>query len=57
MKVIPFLALVALLTGCGVDGAPMRPTGGTTVSVGTGGVKANTNIGVTNGVVTLGVGL
>ncbi|MEJ6396881.1 hypothetical protein [Yoonia sp. 208BN28-4] len=49
------LALI-VLAGCGADGAPFRPTQSGSISVGTNGVSARTNVGVTNGTVSLGLG-
>jgi hypothetical protein len=52
------LAVLALivLAGCGADGAPFRPTASGGLTVGTNGVTANSNVGVTNGALTLGLG-
>lgn len=44
------------LVGCGASGEPLRPTTSANVSVGTGGVSAGTNIGVTNGAFSLNLG-
>ncbi len=52
---IGVLALV-VLTGCGVDGAPFRPTANAGVSIGTGGISADCSIGTTNGTVSVKVG-
>ncbi len=48
---------VALVAGCGVDGAPMRPEAHGRVTVGNQGVSAGGDLSLTNGTITLGVGL
>lgn len=53
--VIAGLGILALI-GCGADGAPVRPTQSGSVSVGTNGVSAQTNLGLTNGTISLGLG-
>lgn len=53
--VIAGLGFLALI-GCGADGAPLRPTQSGSISVGTNGVSAETNIGLSNGTVSLGLG-
>lgn len=44
------------LMGCGANGAPLRPTTSANLSVGTGGVSAGTNVGVSNGSFSVNVG-
>lgn len=56
MKFLMFGLVLAGLAGCGADGAPFRPTQSGSVTIGTGGVSAQTNVGVTNGTVSLGLG-
>lgn len=51
------LLALAVLAGCGVDGAPVRPTAGATVGVGTGGVSTGVSAGATIGRVGVGVGV
>lgn len=48
---------VALVAGCGVDGAPMRPEAHGRVTVGNQGVSAGGDLSLTNGTITVGVGL
>ena len=53
------LALLALtgLAACGADGAPVRPSLDTTVSVGTDGVRTSTGVSISKGPVSVRVGL
>ena len=48
--------LMLILAGCGANGAPLRPTSSANLSVGTNGVSAGTNLGVTNGAFSLNLG-
>ena len=57
MRKLGFWIVMAALTGCGVDGEPVRPAVNTSVSAGTGGVHVGTGVSATSGNVTLGVGL
>lgn len=57
MRWMAIIALVAALAGCGVDGAPVRPTVSTTVSAGSGGVHTSVGTGVRVGGVNVGVGV
>ncbi len=54
-----YLAALALLVlaGCGVDGEPVRPSLGTTIGVGSSGVRASTSVGAVLGNVNVGVGV
>jgi hypothetical protein len=56
MKILVLIGTVLAMAGCGANGAPLRPTASTNVSVGTHGVSAGTNLGVSNGIVSLGIG-
>ncbi len=51
--------LIALLTltACGIDGEPLRPTGGVGINIGSGGVSAGGTIGVSQGPLRVGVGI
>ncbi len=49
--------LVLLLTACGADGPPFKPTGNIGLSVGSDGVTKSGSIGATNGNVTMSIGL
>lgn len=51
------LMALAVLVACGADGAPVRPTAGANVGVGTRGVNAGVGGGVMVGRVTVGVGM
>jgi hypothetical protein len=48
---------LALLTACGVDGPPVRPTLGGTISAGSGGVHTSVRTGARVGNVDIGVGV
>ena len=56
MKSSVLLIVAVALVGCGANGAPLRPTSSANVSVGTNGVSAGTNVGVTNGAFSLNLG-
>lgn len=56
MKVFVMIGTVLALASCGANGAPLRPTASTNLSVGTNGVSAGTNLGLSNGIVSLGIG-
>ncbi|MGI3209932.1 argininosuccinate lyase [Roseovarius tibetensis] len=48
---------LALLAACGVDGPPVRPTLGATLSAGSGGVHTTVRTGARVGNVNVGVGV
>ncbi|MGA9435823.1 MAG: hypothetical protein WBV62_16450 [Roseobacter sp.] len=54
-----FSAVIALaaLAACGVDGEPVRPTASAYVGVGSGGVHSNIGVGVSQGPVSVFLGL
>jgi len=52
---ISTICLLALI-GCGANGAPLRPTSSANLSVGTNGVSAGTNLGLTNGAFSVNLG-
>lgn len=56
MKALPLILFVAVLSGCGADGAPFRPSADLGVSIGTGGVSTSCSVGTTNGTVSVRVG-
>ena len=56
MKPVVILLVLAALAGCGANGAPLRPTTSANVSVGTNGVSAGTNVGLTNGAFSVNLG-
>ncbi len=56
MRLLVVIAALAL-TGCGVEGDPVRPTVSTTVSAGSGGVHTSVGTGVRVGGVNVGVGV
>ncbi len=56
MKSVVFAIVAGALIGCGANGAPLRPTTSANVSVGTGGVSAGTNVGLTNGAFSVNLG-
>ena len=53
------IAVVALVvvSACGADDPPFRPTANVGVNVGTGGVSTSTSLGATNGTFSVGVNL
>lgn len=55
----PVMVLAALVTlsACGVDGEPIRPTAGAYIGAGSGGVHSNVGVGVSQGPVSVFVGL
>ena len=56
MKPLSLVILSLALVGCGANGAPLRPTTSANVSVGTGGVSVGTDVGLTNGTFSVGLG-
>ena len=56
MKTVGLMLGFVALVGCGANGAPLRPTASTNLSVGTNGVSAGTNLGLSNGTFSLGIG-
>ena len=48
---------LALLAACGVDGPPVRPSVGATISAGSGGVHTSVRTGAQVGGVNVGVGV
>ena len=56
MRAISLLALLAL-AACGADGAPLRPSASVGVGVGSDGMDVGGSFGVTDGTVSLGIGL
>lgn len=57
MKQIGFMILLATLAGCGVDGEPIRPSMTTYIGVGGSGTHVGTQVSVSKGNMTIGVGL
>ena len=56
IKVIMAVLGLVMLAGCGADGAPVRPTQSGSITVGTNGISAQTDVGLTNGTLSLGLG-
>lgn len=56
MRLLAVVTVLAL-AGCGVEGDPVRPSVGATVSAGSGGVRAGVSTGVRVGGVNVGVGV
>ncbi|WP_439156073.1 hypothetical protein [Yoonia sp.] len=56
MRRLAMIMVVGALSGCGADGAPMRPSANVGLSVGSGGVSPSASVGATNGSVTFGMG-
>lgn len=57
MRVLMVFVVLAALAGCGADDPPFAPTASAGVSLGTGGISTNTALGVSNGILSLGVDL
>ncbi len=57
MKILFALTGLLLLAGCGVDGAPIRPSLNTQIKIDPDGVSTKANLGLTRGNLTIGVGL
>lgn len=57
MRILLALIGLSVLTACGADGDPFRPTGNVGVSVGANGVNTTANVGATNGTFSVGIGL
>ena len=55
-KMIGAGLVLVMLAACGADGAPFRPTASGGVTIGTNGASVNSNVGLTNGTVSLGLG-
>jgi hypothetical protein len=57
MKYVIFALGLCALAGCGANGAPLRPVGNASVSVGPGGISTSSSVGVDAGNVSVRVGL
>lgn len=57
MKPIASMMIVAVLAGCGADGAPVRPTANLGLSLGPAGITPTASVGGTSGPVTVSVDL
>ncbi|MDG1769489.1 MAG: hypothetical protein P8H36_08825 [Yoonia sp.] len=57
MKTIASMMIVAVLAGCGADGAPVRPTANLGLSLGPAGITPIASVGGTSGPVTVSVDL
>ena len=57
MKVWLALGVVASLAACGVDGEPVQPSGGATVTLSNSGLGLGTHVGLRQGPVSVGLGL
>ncbi len=51
------LGLLTLLAACGADGEPIQPTANVAIGVGKGGVYGRARVGVSQGPVSVTVGL
>ena len=56
LKHIVLIAILLLLAGCGVDGAPFLPNGQIGINAGSNGVSTDCSVGGTNGVITISAG-
>ena len=57
MKQVVALAVMAALSGCGVDGEPIRPRADAGVSINSSGIYPSARIGVSTGPLWLNLGL
>lgn len=57
MKQLIALGAFVLVVSCGAQSEPLTPTGSVGLSVGTNGVNTSTNLGLSNGNVSIGVSL
>jgi hypothetical protein len=55
MKIVVLIVMAVGLAGCGANGAPLTPTASSNVSIGTSGVSAGTNLGLSNGIFSVGL--
>lgn len=55
MKTMVLILIAAGLAGCGANGAPVRPTTSSSISIGTNGVSAGTSVGVGGGILSVDV--
>lgn len=56
MKAFGVIGIFVVLAACGAGGEPLRPTASTNLSIGTNGVSAGTNLGLSNGTFSVGIG-
>ena len=57
MKPLALCLACLVLASCGADGDPLEPEVGAGVSIGTDGISTNANVGLTNGIVSIGLDL
>lgn len=57
MKTIASMMIVAVLAGCGADGAPFRPMANLGLSLGPDGITPTASVGGTSGPLTVSVDL
>ena len=57
MRIIAALIVSGALAACGADGEPVQPTMNSTLTLSNSGVGVQTDLSVTRGPVTFGVGL
>ena len=56
MNIVAVICGLAILTGCGAEGDPLRPTAGLGIGIGLGGIKIRPNVGLTDGTSKVAVG-
>lgn len=56
IRVFSAIALMAIVS-CGVDGEPLQPTANLGIGIGSSGVHAGGTIGVSQGPISVGVGV
>lgn len=57
MRWFSVLMVVGCVAACGADGEPVQPTRNASVTLSNSGVSGDTNLGVTQGPVSLSLGL
>ena len=56
MKAVVLMLGLIALASCGANGDPLRPTASSNLSIGTNGVSAGTNLGLSNGTFSVEIG-
>jgi hypothetical protein len=57
MKHLLLTLSLLTLTGCGIDGAPLKPSAGASINIGTNGISTSAGVGVRKGPLSVGLNL
>lgn len=57
MKHLLLTLSLLTLTGCGIDGAPLKPSAGASINIGTNGISTSAGVGVRKGPLSVGFNL